>query len=120
MLGGRRGRYRLTVRSGARVERERFAERGAALDALERRGRELERAASGRAIDLKVRRFEPRQQVFGRLELSGPDGVRGGVDVRGDGESEAYLGRVARTVVATRDGESAYGALRRALEVPDG
>jgi hypothetical protein len=53
--------------------------------------------------------------VVGRLELSGPGGLRAGVDVRGDGSSEAFTGRLRRRVVAQRDGESAYEALRREL-----
>ena len=41
--------------------------------------------------------------------------VRAGLDVRGDGSSEAYLGRVRRQVVETRRRETALQALRRAL-----
>ena len=55
------------------------------------------------------------QIVVARLELSGPRRLRAGVDVRGDGSSEAFVGRLRRQVVAQRDGESAYEALRREL-----
>jgi hypothetical protein len=111
--------WRLTVRSGPRVERRRFADLGELLDSLEARGRGLERSAPGGAIDAKLKRFEPVEQVVGRLELSGPErlmpSVRAGVDVRGDGSSEAFRGRVRRAVLEPRKGEDAYGALRRAL-----
>jgi hypothetical protein len=109
--------YTITVRVGAKVDRERADELGPALEALERRGRELERSsratpAGGRLM----RRFEPVQQVVARLELAGPGRLRAGVDVRGDGSSEAFTGRVRRTLIRQEDGESPYDALRRVLE----
>ena len=109
--------YSLKTRSGAKVERARFDELGEALAALERRGEELQDGAGARTIDMKIgRRFEPVQQVIGRLELSGPGRLRAGVDVRGDGSAEAWTGRVRRTLVKQRDRESPYDALRRTLE----
>ena len=111
-------RYTLTIRNGPRVERARFETLPATLDALEQRMDEL--AATRRdAVDLKYRRFEPVAQVAVRGEVAGPGrvlpAVRAGVDMRGDGSSEAYVGRVRRTLVKQRDGETPYDALRRAL-----
>jgi hypothetical protein len=109
-------RYTLTVRSGARVGRERFGALGEALDALERRGRELEHgAATARVGGRILRRIDPVQQVVARLELSGPRRLRAGVDVRGDGSIEGFTGRTGRRLVEQRGGESAYDALRRTL-----
>jgi hypothetical protein len=106
------------VRAGSRVARERYDDRNQALAAVERHGRELERTANARAVGGQLlRRFEPVQQVVGRVELSSPDGRHGGVDVRGDGSAEAFTGRLRRTVLQQRDGESPYTALRRELEV---
>lgn len=109
--------YSLKTRSGARVERDRFDDLGAALDALELRGEQLQGEANAREIDLRFgRRFEPVQQVFARLELAGPNRLRAGVDIRGDGSAEAWTGRMRRSLVDQLDRESAYDALRRTLE----
>ena len=109
-------RYRITVRSGAKVSRERAGDLDAALARMESRGRELEEGAAARPVGgTLVRRFEPVQQVVGRIELRGPGRLRAGVDVRGDGSSEAFTGRVRRRLVAQLEGESPYDALRREL-----
>jgi hypothetical protein len=112
--------WKLTVRAGPRVERSRYDDLTEALDAAEQRGRELARAAPRDAVDVKVRRFEPIQQVVARIELAGPErllpSARAGVDVRGDGSTEAYVGGIRREVVKQRKGETAYTALRRTLE----
>jgi hypothetical protein len=108
--------YRLTVRSRAKVRKERHDELGAALAAIERIGRELSETADARpAGGSLIRRIEPVQQVVARIELSGPGRLRAGVDVRGDGSSEAFTGRVRRRLVEQRRGEDAYAALRREL-----
>jgi len=107
------------VRAGPQVQRRRFAALEEALDALEARARELARDAPRDAFDAKFKRFEPIQQVAARVELAGPErlipSVRAGLDVRGDGSTEAYVGRIKREVVEQRKGENAYRALRRAL-----
>jgi hypothetical protein len=113
-----RGGYTVTVRGHrGEVQRERHAERRDALAAVERHGRELETDAHaapfGGGI---VRKIEPAQQVSARIELTGPGRLRAGVDVRGDGSSEAYTGRVRRQVVEQRRGESAYDALERVVK----
>jgi hypothetical protein len=111
--------WRLTVRAGSQVDRSRFDDLAEALDALERRGREVAESQHGRPVDAKFRRFEPVQQVAARLELAGPQALmpraRAGIDVRGDGSTEAFVGRVRRAVIEEREGENAYSALRRVL-----
>ena len=109
--------YSLKTRSGAKVERTRFDELGAALVELERRGEELQEGATAHTVDLKiVRRMEPVQQVVARIELAGPGRLRAGVDVRGDGSAEAWTGRLRRTLIDQLPHESPYEALRRSLE----
>jgi hypothetical protein len=107
--------YRLRVRVGSRVERSRHDDAAAALEALESRLGQLRREARGRTVDLKVRRFEPVQQVTARLELSGPGRLRVGLDLRGDGSTEAWTGRVRRQLIEQRGGEEPLDALRRVL-----
>jgi hypothetical protein len=108
--------YRLTVREQGTPRKQRFDRLGDALAELEREGRALATRADGQPVGgALIRRLEPVQIVVARLELSGPRGLRAGVDVRGDGSSEPYAGRFRRRVLEQRAGESAYDALRRAV-----
>jgi hypothetical protein len=88
------------------------AELGARVD-------EFADAARRAPAQTKLRRYTPEEQVVARVELAGPErrlaGTHAGVDVRGDGSTEAYLGRVRRTTVDRAPGEDATVALRRAL-----
>jgi hypothetical protein len=113
--------WTVVVRSGGHIARERHPGLDEALTAVEAAGRGFERAAPPAAVDAKIRRFEPAEQVVARLELRGPQrllpDVRAGVDVRGDGRAEAWRGRVSRRALEPHAGESAYTALRRELGV---
>ncbi len=111
--------WKVTVRNGPKVERLHFADLDQALAAAERRARELAGQTSKKAVDVKFRTYEPVQQVAARIELAGPQRlvprVRAGLDVRGDGSTEAYFGRLRREVVEPRKGETPYRALRRVV-----
>ncbi len=111
--------WKLTVRAGSRVERLRFEALTDGLAGLEMRARELSQDAPRRVVGGRYKRYEPAQQVFARLELSGPERllatVRAGVDIRGDGSVEAYRGRVKRELIEPAQGETPYAALRRAV-----
>jgi hypothetical protein len=108
--------YTVTVRSRPRPHKQRFAHLEEALDAIEAEGRALASGAHEPARGgTLTRRLEPVQLVVARLELSGPARLRAGIDVRGDGSSEAFTGRVRRELVEQRAGESAYDALRRVV-----
>jgi len=111
--------WKLTIRAGPKVRRGRFEDLDEALDALEARASESSRTAPKESVDVRCKRFEPVTQVTARIELAGPErlmpSVRAGVDVRGDGSTEAYLGRVKREAIERRKGETTYAALRRTL-----
>jgi hypothetical protein len=113
--------WTLTSRAGSRVEREHLETLEAALDALARRVAALAPETSREELQFMRRRIEPQRQVAARFEIAGPRSrrgtVRGGVDLRGDGSAEAFTGRLRRTVVECRRGESAADALRRVLAI---
>jgi hypothetical protein len=108
--------YTLRVRVEGEVRKQQYPGLDEALSELEREGRELQATAHERPVGgTLIRRLEPVQIVVGRLELTGPGRLHAGVDVRGDGSSEAFIGLVRRKVIPQRPGESAYDALRREL-----
>jgi hypothetical protein len=109
-------RYTVTVRSGSSVERERFADVDSALGAVEAAARQLAVGADSRPVDVKLlRRVEPVQRVVARIELAGPRRLRAGIDVRGDGSTEGFTGRLRRSLIEQQKGESTYDALRRTV-----
>ena len=110
------GNWTLTVRNGPRVERTRFGTLGETLGALEQRVEDLAPGARRHALQFAGRRYDPARQVAVRLEVTGPGGglrgrARGGVDLRGDGSMEAYTGRLRRSLVRLREGETPYEGL---------
>ena len=101
------------------MERARFASLEGALDELGRRARDLADTTAREPVDLKVRQFEPAQQVAARLELAGPErflpSVHAGIDVHGDGSMVAYRGQVSKSTLEPEPGEDPVDALRRTL-----
>ena len=112
--------WHLTVRTGGKVRQARFERLDEVLDEAETEARAAATSAPRQVVDAKIRKFEPVQQVVARIELSGPERVlpkvRAGIDVRGDGSAEAYLGRVRRRLVDRLGQETPYQALRRVLQ----
>jgi len=107
--------YRIVLRHGPKVAKHGADTLAAALDVLEFEARAIAGGPRRRPIDVRVRTYEPAQQVAARAELRG-GGLRAGVDVRGDGSAEAWIGRASRHVIEPQDGESSVAALRRVLE----
>jgi hypothetical protein len=107
------------VRRGPKVQREKHDSLAEALDSIRQHARDLSANADAHTLDTKLgRKFEPVQQVVGRIELRGPGVPRSGIDVRGDGSTESYTGWVRRELIEQRDGEDAYEALRRRIAPP--
>lgn len=106
--------FKVTVRREGKTERFRRDALEPALDLLEFELRALSNSSRRQPASGIARTYEPGELVAVRGEISGR-GVRAGVDVRGDGSTEAFTGRVRRSIVDARGGESAYDALRRVL-----
>jgi len=113
------GKWTLTIRDGPRVAHKRFETLAETIDAMERELDELAPTTKRRAIELVGKRFDAARQVAIRAEVAGPGGwlagARGGIDMRGDGSTEAYTGRLRRKLVGLQPGETPYDGLRRAL-----
>jgi hypothetical protein len=107
--------YTLMVRRRGATDRERFATLDEALTALEARLDALVASERRGRAHAFAREYAALQQVAARGEVSGPRRLRAGVDLRGDGSTEAFTGRWRRRLVERRSGETAYEALRRAL-----
>ena len=80
----------MKVRRGPQVERARHGTLDEALAALDAAVAATPRAEAVQALG---RSYEP---VVARIELKGPHGARGGVDVRGDGSVVAWRGSLRR------------------------
>jgi hypothetical protein len=105
------------IRHGSRVDREAFDSLDEAIDAIERRSREIRSEGPLRQVSA-LRDFEPGQQVHARLELSTGGVLRGreaGIDVMGDGGLVPYVGVVRKRRLEPGDGETAFDAVREAL-----
>lgn len=104
---------RTTVRIGPKVEHGRHDDLLSALLALRERLSEVPNDPATKTVF--TREYAPVAQVAARGEVKGPGGVRGGVDLRGDGSAEAWTGRLRRSLVLQEPGEDAYAALARVL-----
>jgi hypothetical protein len=112
--------WRVVVRRGPEVEKLRCETLPEALDALEERARAAANGTRRETIDLRVRTYSPADQISVRAELKGPQRLRpiihAGIDVHGDGSVVAWSGGVRREAITMVGGETAYAALRRAVQ----
>jgi hypothetical protein len=106
--------WKITVRTGPRVQRLRAESLEEALELLETETRVAANTTRRDTIDVRIRTYQPEDQVATRVELRGP-GTRAGFDVRGDGSVQAWTGRVRRRLVEPEGDETVYEALRRQI-----
>ncbi len=86
--------WRLTVRVGPEVDKERYDDLDAALAAARARAAAVI-AGGGLGTVKAFRDYEPGQRVQARIEVSGKGLIRGpeaGIDVMGDGSLVPYSG----------------------------
>jgi hypothetical protein len=110
--------YRLTVRHGSRVQRESFDSLDEAIEAMEQHSREIQGEGPLEEIGV-LRDFEAGQRVHARVELSTRGVFRGreaGLDVMGDGALVPYTGVIRKRRLEPPDGETAFDAVRDALQ----
>jgi len=112
--------FRLTIRSGPKVTREKHASLEEAIEALRAHAEGI-RAEGGLPEVSMIRTYEPGDRVRARLEVSTGGVFRGrdaGVDVMGDGRLVPYRGGVFRKEVEVGDG-TPYEAVERALRAEE-
>jgi hypothetical protein len=109
--------WKVTVRHGSSVGREKFGSLDEAIADARRRVEEIQREDRLPHISM-LREFTPEQQVQARIEVSGPGLFRapeGGIDVMGDGKAIAYTGAVRKEKIDADSLDDAFERLREAL-----
>ena len=110
-------KWKLTVRHGSKVKRERFESLDQAL--VEARGQVDRVRREGRLQTVTMlREFTPDQRVQARIEISGPGlfrSLEGGIDVMGDGSLVAYTGAIRKQPIDADSLDQALERLREAL-----
>lgn len=105
--------YTVTIRNGPKVTRARFDDLDAAITELEGVLRPIASRTNLPPATAFVREIPAADQIVARGEIGGPHRLRIGVDVRGDGSTEAFEGRIRRTPITPDSGEDAFQSLRR-------
>ncbi len=109
--------WKVTVRHGSNVGRERFDSLDEAIDDARRRVEEVRRDGGLPAISA-FREHPPGQRVEARIEISGPGLFRsreGGIDVMGDGSVIAYTGAIRKETIEAHTLDEAFDCLQQAL-----
>jgi hypothetical protein len=111
------GKWKVTVRHGSNVGREKFSSLDEALDEARRRVEGIQREDRLPAITL-FRKHTPDQRVNARVEITGPGLFRspeGGIDVMGDGNAIVYTGAIRKETIGADSLDDALDRLRESL-----
>jgi len=111
------GSWKVTVRHGSRVGREKFGSLDEAIADARRRVDEIRREDRLPPISM-LRDFRPEERVQARIEISGPGLIRapeGGIDVMGDGHAIAYTGAIRKRQIDAESLDGAFGRLQDEL-----
>jgi hypothetical protein len=109
--------WKVTVRHGSSVGREKCDSLDEAIGAARRRIDDV-RGEGGLPGVSALRDFKPDQRVHARVEISGPgllSGKEGGIDVMGDGAVIAYTGAIRKEPIAADSVDEALDRLADAL-----
>jgi hypothetical protein len=109
--------WKVTVRHGSQVRREKFDSLDEAIAHAQRRVGEIQREDRLPHVSM-LREFTPEEQVQARVEISGPGLIRspeGGIDVMGDGTAIAYTGTIRKEPIDADALDDAFERLREAL-----
>jgi hypothetical protein len=110
--------WKVTVRHGSRVGREKFSTLDEAIADARRRVEEIQREDRLPPITV-FRKHTPDQQVNARIEISGPGlfhTPEGGIDVMGDGHAIAYTGAIRKETIEADTLDDAFERLRAILD----
>jgi hypothetical protein len=109
--------WKVTVRDGPKVGREKFADVDGAIAYAERRVDEIRREG-GLPTITAFRKHTSGQRVKARIEISGPGLIRspqGGIDLMGDGTVIAYTGAIRKETIEADSPGQAFERLRAML-----
>ena len=111
-------KWKVTVRHGSSVGREKFSTLDEAIADVRRRVEEIQRGDRLPHISM-LREFTPEEQVHARIEISGPGLFRapeGGIDVMGDGKAIAYTGAIRKETIEADSLDQAFERLAEVLD----
>ena len=109
--------WKVTIRHGSRVGREKFGSLDEAIAEARRRVEEVQREGGLPTISA-FRQHTPDQRVEARIEISGPGFFRsreGGIDVMGNGQAIAYTGAIRKEPIEAGSLDDALSRLSGAL-----